>query len=613
MNAISFPVAPAALTTPVAVGPGEVVGDAGAFGRLLKAAGGPTATQIPPDAGKTPDVPAANLMSGGAGRPSSDSLSVNAAEDRNRTAHKAIVMTSDAPADGGAPESSQPPVTVGTAGSTGTGNLNTDSPKAATEVSSGPETVVMAAPSSVDLPSQIPPGITAAPLQAPIDEPVDEARTAQAPTVIDLAVASASAQEKTAESSPPSPGSIDAAPVEEGRPPQAPTVIDLPGASASAQEKAAEPSAPSPVSAATGVPTRADTATVAPETHPTDRGEKLKAVAPAAAGETPPSAGSEAPRAERPHVAVTEVMKAAVSPTPSKAHGLVPEAAATNNQTGGPASERPGDNAAPSSILRNLLDMGSAEVSDRVRAVDSPTRGDGRSFLTSAAQFAAQIAGGEDRKDSPDLRVSETATAPAMAGKTVPALAVTGVTGVTGEPVSAEAVPFQISVPPMNAEAPADPKGSIPGSAAASVAVETTALLAAQIARRLEGRSSRFEMSLTPDELGRVDISLDIDADGGLTARLAFETPQAAMELRGRAEELRRQLQEAGFTVGDDSLSFSEREAGSSGGGADQRFERQAGRAFAGASRLIDEVETPVVSSGWISHSQTPQGVDLQV
>lgn len=155
--------------------------------------------------------------------------------------------------------------------------------------------------------------------------------------------------------------------------------------------------------------------------------------------------------------------------------------------------------------------------------------------------------------------------------------------------------------------------GTVHGSQLAASTIETTAQLSAQIARRLEGRSTRFDMALTPDDLGRVDVSLDIDADGSLTARLAFDNPLAATELRGRADELRRQLQDAGFTVGADSLSFSEREAGSSNGGADQRFESRAERAFLGASQRNDDLEQAVVVPAWISHSQTPQGVDLKV
>ncbi|WP_414530985.1 hypothetical protein, partial [Nodularia chucula] len=44
--------------------------------------------------------------------------------------------------------------------------------------------------------------------------------------------------------------------------------------------------------------------------------------------------------------------------------------------------------------------------------------------------------------------------------------------------------------------------------------IETTAHLAAQIARSLDGKSTRFDMVLTPEDLGRVDVSLEIGDDG---------------------------------------------------------------------------------------------------
>lgn len=145
------------------------------------------------------------------------------------------------------------------------------------------------------------------------------------------------------------------------------------------------------------------------------------------------------------------------------------------------------------------------------------------------------------------------------------------------------------------------------------VTVETTAHLAAQIARRLEGRSTRFDMVLTPEDLGRVDVSLEIDKDGQLSARLAFDNPAAAADLRGRADELRRQLQDAGFQVAGDALDFSQRDP-SAGGGA---FERQQQRnaLFAGGGRLAAQADAPVLPApgAWTNHSLTPERVDLKV
>jgi len=143
--------------------------------------------------------------------------------------------------------------------------------------------------------------------------------------------------------------------------------------------------------------------------------------------------------------------------------------------------------------------------------------------------------------------------------------------------------------------------------------VETTAQLAAHIARKLDGRSTRFDMVLTPEDLGRVDVSLEIGKDGQLSARLAFDNPAAAADLKGRADELRRQLQEAGFQVAGDALDFSQRDP-STGGGA---FERQQQRnaLFVGGSRLAAQADMPTVPApgAWINHSLTPDRVDLKV
>jgi hypothetical protein len=144
--------------------------------------------------------------------------------------------------------------------------------------------------------------------------------------------------------------------------------------------------------------------------------------------------------------------------------------------------------------------------------------------------------------------------------------------------------------------------------------IETTAHLAAQIARKLEGRSTRFDMVLTPEDLGRVDVSLEIGSDGQLAARLAFDNPAAAAELRGRADELRRQLQDAGFQIAQDSLDFTQRDA-SSGGGFSDRQQQQRQALFADASRLTAQADLPPAPppGAWTNHSQTRDRVDVRV
>jgi len=142
--------------------------------------------------------------------------------------------------------------------------------------------------------------------------------------------------------------------------------------------------------------------------------------------------------------------------------------------------------------------------------------------------------------------------------------------------------------------------------------IDATAQIAAQIQRRLEGRSTRFEIALRPAELGRVDVKLDIDAEGRLAARLAFDNPAAATDLRGRVDELRRQLEAAGFELADDAFEFAERDSGSSAFDRGQDARQGQDRAFAAAARLTTEIDVAQPPQ-WLSLSLSPSGVDMKV
>ena len=80
--------------------------------------------------------------------------------------------------------------------------------------------------------------------------------------------------------------------------------------------------------------------------------------------------------------------------------------------------------------------------------------------------------------------------------------------------------------------------------------------LAAALVKRLDGRSSRFDVALNPLGLGRVDVRLEIGADGRTTAALSFDRPESADLLRSRSGELRAALSQAGFDLPADAISF---------------------------------------------------------
>lgn len=111
---------------------------------------------------------------------------------------------------------------------------------------------------------------------------------------------------------------------------------------------------------------------------------------------------------------------------------------------------------------------------------------------------------------------------------------------------------------------------------------QTVANLAAQIAKKLDGRSSRFDVQLDPAGLGKVDVRVEIDAAGKMTAAMNFDSQQAANELKSRAGELQRALEQAGFDMSG-GMSFDVSSQGGQGGaqgqdpGANSTFR---GRAF---------------------------------
>lgn len=87
-------------------------------------------------------------------------------------------------------------------------------------------------------------------------------------------------------------------------------------------------------------------------------------------------------------------------------------------------------------------------------------------------------------------------------------------------------------------------------------APETVANLAAQIIKKLDARTTRFDVELDPHGLGKVDVRVEIGANGRITAAMTFDNPQAAQDVKARANELQRALEQAGFDLQGGALSF---------------------------------------------------------
>ncbi|MDB5433021.1 MAG: hypothetical protein JWP35_4137, partial [Caulobacter sp.] len=142
---------------------------------------------------------------------------------------------------------------------------------------------------------------------------------------------------------------------------------------------------------------------------------------------------------------------------------------------------------------------------------------------------------------------------------------------------------------------------------------ETVAKLSSDIARKLEQRSTRFDLALTPEGLGTVNVRLEIGAEGRLTAAMSFDTPQAAAEMRGRADDLRQSLEAAGFDLSG-GMSFDV--AGQNGGQGQRTFDNdnQSGRSFAGQAfqAALDVADEPPTANPY-SRLSAASGLDIRI
>jgi flagellar hook-length control protein FliK len=245
-----------------------------------------------------------------------------------------------------------------------------------------------------------------------------------------------------------------------------------------------------------------------------------------------------------------------------------------------------------------------------VRPLRAPPEGEiGR--YAEAPSGSEPLAGGAASPESAPTAPTPSAAKPAPAQAGPEALA----PDAAREPVRADASSQGVAAPAVPA-----PHEGVRALAADAVrgSPETVAHLAAQIVKRMDGRSARFEMELHPQDLGRVDVQMRIEQDGRLNAQIAFDNPAAAADFRGRGDELRRALEQAGFQLTEDSLSFSDRQTGEGrrdfqqgGFGRDER-EPSRGEARARAFREGD-INARVADAAVRLEQRAVLGLDMKV
>ena len=122
---------------------------------------------------------------------------------------------------------------------------------------------------------------------------------------------------------------------------------------------------------------------------------------------------------------------------------------------------------------------------------------------------------------------------------------------------------------------------------------------------RFDGRAQRFEVSLTPEELGRVDVRIEVGADKKVHAVLAAHDSAALTDLMRGQRALERALTDAGIDLKDGGLKFElANDSGRSLAGQEQRRDAWSGedanvwRGFSNVDVAV-ETDTPIATASY--------------
>ena len=163
--------------------------------------------------------------------------------------------------------------------------------------------------------------------------------------------------------------------------------------------------------------------------------------------------------------------------------------------------------------------------------------------------------------------------------------------------------------------APLNPPQGTSGVRAPEAPSRTVTNLSAQIIGKLGDQSTRFDVALDPSGLGRVNVSVEINAKGEMSARLSFEHPEAAAALSRESGALRQALHDAGFQMKPEDLTFQSNGGFSDRGAASQWDDgaRSGGRAnpFGAMTSLADAAELSAMNAA--AGRTAAGGLDIRI
>lgn len=319
-----------------------------------------------------------------------------------------------------------------------------------------------------------------------------------------------------------------------------------------------------------------------------------------------------------PDLAVPTAATAPDIKTPAKSPAAAPPQAAATPQ---PIAQTPAPTAAP--VAAQV--MAQAEtVAAEPAAEAEPAQPHAAPRNAKSADQARRTAGQAAAPVAPADDAALPSAVTAVANASASGEAASSVETETAAPAAprdakaaADAPDFQAPTPAAATHAAAT-HAAAPAAHAAPVKAtpETVAHLTAQISKKLDGQSTKFDVELNPAGLGRVSVSVEIAASGKMTAAMSFESPQAAAELRARSNELQRALEQAGFDLSG-GLSFDVAGDRGDGRGAAQQQQNDGaawrGRAFQAVLGTAGDAVEAASSLALNYGRRSTTGVDVRI
>ena len=205
--------------------------------------------------------------------------------------------------------------------------------------------------------------------------------------------------------------------------------------------------------------------------------------------------------------------------------------------------------------------MAAAMAAARSTAELTPPTGTAQAGLATAASAISGISGGGDGNSSGGAGQAGSGSNSAQSGVTSQEGDLSALAGLSG-PQATDGQDFASQLTAVRNARPNLPAGA-------------TDQVTAQIQRSVKYGDGSITMQLRPEELGRIDIKLNIDKDGGVNATITADRPQTLELLQRDSHSLERALQDAGLQTNSDSLNFGLRGDGGQGYSQQQQQQQQ--------------------------------------